>query len=132
MAAASADPYRPPDTPSGHTRDSTESLVGVVDTSLVAIALEVEGVSSVGVAAVGGEAVVAVTRDDRVKVEDGNGGVPCRKAGEIPDHLQNIRHPLKYLILMLLDSFLTVIDLILYSKKGIWWHGSASEKDQNN
>lgn len=45
-AGAQVDPCRPPDTPSDHTRDSTGSLVGVVDTSLVVIALEVEGVDS--------------------------------------------------------------------------------------
>lgn len=95
-AGAQVDPYRPPDTPSDRTRDSTGSLVGVVDTSLVVIALDVEGVNSEAVVVVVvGVGVVAVTRDDKVKVGDENGGVPCRMVGESPDHLQNTGHPLK-------------------------------------
>lgn len=94
-AGAQVDPYRPPDTPSDRTRDSTGSLVGVVDTSLVVIALEVEEVKSEAVVVVEGVGVVAVTRDDKVMVGDGNGGVPCRMVGESPDHLQNTGHPLK-------------------------------------
>lgn len=59
------------------------------------IAPEVEGVKSEAVVVVEGVGVVAVTRDDKGKVGDGNGGVPCRMAGESPDHLQNTGHPLK-------------------------------------
>lgn len=43
-------------------------------------------INSVGVVVVGDE-VAAVTRDDKVKVGDGNGGVPCHMVGVSPDHL---------------------------------------------
>lgn len=58
---------------------------------------------------VGGGAVAAVTRDDKERAGDGNGGVPCRMAGEIPDHLQNTRLPLKYRFLLFFFNCFAVV-----------------------